>query len=212
MGDLAVGNFDYTATPTRGEGFIFDMSLNSYTTINFDSVGHGAYSLTAYGIWQNGGDGSTKYSIVGGCSELIGVGDAYIVNYDSSTHAFSDFTLFSFNNNPSVVTHFEGISAVSGGFSLTSTTVQGAGYAFVPVNLDGSFGPASWVAIDNNLAPDAPTTGDTVIDHRVLGIYTTAGGVSSYISTPVPEPGAWGAIMGAGLLGLALLRRRQLNN
>jgi hypothetical protein len=113
----------------------------------------------------------------------------------------------SFDNNPSLITHFEGISAVDGGFSLTSTTVQGAGYAFLPVNGDGSFGTPTWTAVTNQIDPLALTTGDTVIDSIVLGIYSTGGGnVASYLT--VPEPSTY-ALFGFGALAIAMARRRR---
>jgi hypothetical protein len=92
----------------------------------------------------------------------------------------------SFNNNPSIVTHFEGISEVPGGFSVAATEVSrrdnGASYAFIPVKKKGSFGTARWVAMTNNVN-HAPTTGDTVINQSVMGIYPLSGGdAASYIS------------------------------
>ena len=95
------------------------------------------------------------------------------------------------------MTHFEGISAVDGGFSVTATTVQGASYGFIPTNSDGSFGTASWIAITNNVSTNL-ITGDTVIDTTVMGIYTSTNGIYSYIST-VPEPSTYG-LLGIGLL------------
>lgn len=130
------------------------------------------------------------------------------MNYNSSTQIFTDFTALSFDNSPTLVTHFEGISAVAGGFSLTSTTVQGAGYAFVPVNIDGSFGAVSWTAVTNQISPGAMTTGDTVIDNTVLGIYSTGGGnVASYMAA-VPEPSTY-ALFGLGAFALAIARGRR---
>jgi MYXO-CTERM domain-containing protein len=210
MGDLVVGNFDLQSNVAAGQGFIYDMANPSSPWSTFSL---GSYSTTFYGIWQNGGPFSTKYTVVGGISDVINGGKGLVFNYDSSTQIISNQTQLSFNNDPSVITHFEGISAVDGGFSLTSTTLQGAGYAFLPVNNDGSFGTPTWTAITNNINPSAATTGDTVIDNRVLGVFSSGGAVSSYITTttPVPEPGQWGAMMGASLLGLAALRRRRLS-
>ena len=52
----------------------------------------------------------------------------------------------------------------------------GASYAFIPVKKNGSFGTAhEWVAMTNNVNK-TPTTGDTVIDDSVMGIYPTGGG------------------------------------
>jgi len=204
MGNLVVGNFDLQSDVARGSGFIYDLGNPNSPWSTFDL---GAYSTTFYGVWQNGGASSTKYTIVGGISDLIDGGDGLVFNYDSATGIVSDQIRLSFGNNSTFITHFEGISAVEGGFSLTSTTVQGAGYAFLPVNLDGSFGTPTWTAITNQIDPMAPTTGDTVIGTSVLGVYTTSGGVSSYIAT-VPEPSTF-ALLGLGAIACVAARRRR---
>lgn len=198
MGNLVVGNFDLQSDQAAGSGFIYDLSNpgDPWSTVSI-----GTYSTTLYGIWQNGGSNSTKYTIVGGTSDLFNGGKGLVFNYDSATKITTDVVEFSFNNEPTLVTHFEGISAFEGGFSLTSTTVQGAGYAFLPVNGDGSFGTPEWTAVVNQIDPMAPTTGDTVIDNNVLGVYTTSGGVSSYIAA-VPEPSSMALL---GLSALAIL-------
>jgi hypothetical protein len=204
MGSLVVGNFDLQSDVARGSGFIYDLGNPNSPWSTFDL---GSYSTTFYGVWQNGGANSTKYTIVGGVSDVINGGKGLVFNYDSETLTVSALIELSFDNNPTLITHFEGISAVEGGFSLTSTTVQGAGYAFLPVNLDGSFGTPTWTAITNQIDPMAPTTGDTVIGTSVLGVYTTSGGVSSYIAT-VPEPSTY-ALFGLGAIAcVAALRRR----
>jgi len=204
MGNLVVGNFNLQSAPAAGTGFIYDLSKPSAPWSTFIL---GSYSTTFYGVWQNGGANSTKYTIVGGISDVSNGGKGLVLNYDSATQNITNETQLSFGNNPSLVTHFEGISAVAGGFSLTSTTVQGAGYAFLPVNGDGSFGTPTWIAVTNQIDPLALTTGDTVIDTTVLGIYSTGGGnVASYMT--VPEPSTY-ALSGIGALALAIARRRR---
>ena len=168
MGNLVVGNFDYQDDQVRGHGFIYNTSSHTYTTVDV-----GKFSTTLYGVWQDGGSSGTVYTIVGGYSDNVHGAKAFIENYNSATNQFSGFRSFSFNNKPSFVTHFEGISAVSGGFSVAATEVsprgvQGASYAFIPVKKDGSFGAAGWVAMKNNVN-GAITTGDTVIDSQRHG-------------------------------------------
>ena len=185
MGSLVVGNFDYQKDEVRGHGFIYDTSNHTYKTVDI-----GKFSTTIYGVWQNGGPSGTLYTIVGGYSDNVHGAKAYVEDFNSVTHKFSNFRSYSFDNDPSIVTHFEGISAVSGGFSIAATEAGrkdlGASYAFIPVRKSGSFGTARWVAMTNNVNR-TPTTGDTVIDDSVMGIYPIGGGAaSSYISTLDP--------------------------
>ena len=183
MGNLVVGNFDYQSNPARGHGFIYyAASSGGYKTVD---IGH--FSTTLYGVWQDGGPSSTLYTIVGGYSNNVHGAKAFIADYNSSTHQISHLKSYSFDNKPSIVTHFEGISAVAGGFSIAATEVSlrssGASYAFIPVKKNGSFGTARWVAITNNVN-GAITTGDTVINTSVMGIYPlSSGDAASYIST-----------------------------
>jgi len=181
MGTLVVGNFDYQSSQTQGHGFIYDMSTKTYKTVDI-----GQYGTTLYGIWQNGGPSSTSYTIVGGYSGKPSAAKAFIENYNSSTQQFSGFHAYSFNNQRSIITHFEGISAVPGGFSIAATEVSrknvGASYAFIPVKKNGTFGTAHWVAMKNTIN-HTPTTGDTVIDTSLMGIYPIGNGqANSYLA------------------------------
>ena len=56
MGGLVVGNYD-TRLAT-GKAFIYDITKNTYTNLTKP----GAVSITAYGIWYNGG---SSYTIAG---------------------------------------------------------------------------------------------------------------------------------------------------
>jgi hypothetical protein len=74
------------------------------------------------------------------------------------------------------------------------------------VNNDGSFGAPTWTAVTNTIN-SATTTGDTVIDNIVLGIYSTgSGNIASYMT--VPEPSTY-ALFGLGAFAIAVARRRR---
>lgn len=210
MGNLVVGNYN-TAVPSSGQGFIYNISAQSYKKLSFGDV------TSAFGIWQNGGSTSSLYTIVGGYTLLGGdsqIGSkgqlGYIVNYNASTDAFSNFTELSLNNDRSIFTHVEGIAAYQDGFSLATMSVKdgllSAAYAFVPVTA-GGFGTASWDVINNNLSGTS-TTGDTVIDRSVMGLYTTIGGASASFVYSVPEPSAL-SLLAVGIGGLVMMRRRR---
>lgn len=136
-------------------------------------------SSSAYGVWWNGG---TSYTIVGGYSagetDLTG-SLAFIVDYDSSTRSYSNFTSYSFNNSTSGVasTHFEGITidVTKGGYNLAGEGVLSNGtfpIAFVHISrlANGAFNPkATWVPV---AFPGASTTtADTVYQNNLLGVY-----------------------------------------
>lgn len=142
-------------------------------------------SSSAYGVWWNGG---TSYTIVGGYSSALHtdlktsnpVGSlAFIVDYDSSTRSYSNFTSYSFNNSTSGVasTHFEGITidVTKGGYNLAGEGVLTNGtlpIAFVHISRssNGGFNPkATWVPV---AFPGASTTtADTVYQNNLLGVY-----------------------------------------
>jgi hypothetical protein len=215
MGNLVVGNYN-TQIPSGGQGFIYNITAQSYKKLSFGDV------TSAFGIWQNGGSTSSLYTIVGGYTLLGGdtqIGSkgqvGYIVNYDASTDLFSGFTELSINNDRSLFTHIEGIDAYQDGFSLAAMSVQGgalgAAYCFIPVTATG-FGTPTWEAINTSPSPFA--TGDTVIDNSVMGLYQNSTGASASFlytasNTPasVPEPSAL-SLLAVGLGGLSLARRR----
>src|SRR4029453_7174607 len=84
-------------------------------------------------------------------------------------------------NQPGVITHFENISAVPGGFNLVATTDDGPAFVFVPMNTDGSFGEAVWTAGD--LPGSNLMTGNIAYQNVFGGIYNTdaGNGVGSYL-------------------------------
>jgi hypothetical protein len=109
-----------------------------------------------------------------------------------------------------LVSHFDGITLSEDGFNLTGDYLTLSGdaggfFASVKVNLDGSFSDAVWTDINYPLA--LATSGNTVIDNTVLGIFVN-GGTQSYLAT-VPEPSAM-ALMALGLGWLIIRRQRML--
>lgn len=178
MGDLVVGNYDLTGTttpikPASANAYVYNTATAQWTLTNFN--GSMANQTTLYGVWQNG-IGSTSYTLAGGTNNGFGLNQGLLVNYDSSTGVFSNLTLYSANNAPGVVTHFEGMTAVPGGFNLIATTDSAPAFAFVPVNADGSFGAATWTSIP---VPGASfQTGNSVYQNSVMGIYSTTNGGS----------------------------------
>lgn len=182
-GGLVVGNYDTQLD--QGKGFIYDIQTKKYTAIEKK----GAKSITAYGIWHDGGD---HYTICGGYTALIpiisGLDSGYLVDYDRKKHRFSNWRLYSFDNNPakSIVTHFDGITTDGcGGYNLTGDYIgvnEGPELAFfanVKRNHHGRFKKlAEW---EHVTYPNSVTTsGNTVYEKSVLGVYTLEGDDSVY--------------------------------
>lgn len=211
MGNLVVGNYNLLTDLSVGHPFVYDIVTQSYTRLDIN----GAYEATVYGIWQNGGETSSSYTIVGGLSQTqSSKGQAFVASYDSTRQEVSGLALYSFAGDPGIDTHFEGISAFNGGFSIAANYVSGAtagAYAFIPYSgAVGSYvyGSATWTGIVNTVN-GTPTTGDTVIDDKVMGIYAVTGGIRSYV-TVVPEidAGSSGSIAALVVGALAALERR----
>ncbi|HET8635456.1 MAG TPA: hypothetical protein VFL96_01250, partial [Acidobacteriaceae bacterium] len=124
MGDLVVGNYDMDSDLSPGHAFIYNLADQSWTGFNPT----GSLSVTAYGIWQNGGSNSTQYTIAGGFSDLNnnGVDEGYVVDYDSKTNTFSHLAIYNFDHMPvrSLVSHFDGITATANGYNLTGEYVD----------------------------------------------------------------------------------------
>jgi hypothetical protein len=169
MGGLAVGNFDTNLA--IGRAFVYDIAANSWKELIKPSV-----SITAYGIWYNGG---TSYTIAGGYSDANpnGIDHGYLANWDSVTQMASDWTSYDFDNGPHThveVSHFDGITTDNqGGFYLTGEWAGGQQlggfFAHVPRMPHRAFGDARWRDIE--YPSSVVTTGNTVFENNVLGIY-----------------------------------------
>jgi len=169
MGGLAVGNFDTDLL--TGRAFVYDIAANSWKELIKPSV-----SITAYGIWYNGG---TSYTIAGGYSDADpnGIDHGYLANWDSVTQQASDWKRYDFDNGPHThveVSHFDGITTDNrGGFYLTGEWAGeqqlGGFFAHVPRMPHRAFGDARWRDIE--YPGSVITTGNTVFENNVFGIY-----------------------------------------
>ena len=186
MNGIAVGNYVITDGPGPGKAFIYDIEADTY----YELVKPGAVSITAYGIWYNGGH---SYTIAGGYAE-IGIAAAYLVDWDSTTHQPSNWKSYRFKNQQQPVTllsHFEGITTDgTGGYNLAADSlvvesglVIDAALANVPRNRDGSFGDATWTTI--SYPNSTVTSANTVFAQSILGVYQLTGSSRSigYVAT-----------------------------
>jgi hypothetical protein len=178
MGHLVVGNYDLKpavgSRPISGNAFIYNLSTRRYTLLRL----HGSLATrsTFYGIWQDGGPGSPRYTLAGGSSAHLGQ-RGFLINYNERTGRFGRPFFFTYLNRP-VPTHFEGITAVPGGFNLVSMQAgHGPALAHVRVLRHGGFGRARWRRVPTGssaLCPCRMVTGNTVWRNRVMGLYVNS--------------------------------------
>ncbi|MBB6249785.1 hypothetical protein [Nitrospirillum iridis] len=178
MGDLVVGDYDLAGQAGSANAFIYNVRTGTFQLLDIGPL------ATAYGIWQNG-DGAA-YTIAGGYKSGHGANQGVLLDYDAATGAITRVTGFSYNNDPGIVTHFEGITGVPDGYALAATTDAGAAFAKVARAPDGSFGPAEWLATTNP-ATVGICTANSILENNLIGIYQPAtGGIQSYVAILSP--------------------------
>jgi hypothetical protein len=214
-GGLAVGNYDTVLV--TGKAFVYD--IDDELWYDLDPVG--AVSITAYGIWHNGG---TSYTIAGGFSEglsFTGLDQGYLVDWDSADQSTSNWRAYNFDDLPfeDAVSHFDGITGDgNGGYNLTGDYIgvgaeNGLGFfASVRRTLGDSFGSAVWTQISypsgTGLDVDV-ASGNSVYENRVFGISPATGeGIAQGYVAVVPEASA-SALAVTALAGILLLRRKR---
>ncbi|MFY9670007.1 MAG: hypothetical protein WAK44_18805, partial [Trebonia sp.] len=196
MGNLVVGNYDLNlGHGVSGNAFIYNMTTHQWTLLQLG--GSLASGTTLYGIWQNGGPGSPNYTLGGGSSahgSSLRTQRAFLMNYDERTGHLGPPRFYTYGNAPALVTHFDGITAVPGGFNLaTISSAQASSMAFVPTN-GGNwplFGRATWYPIDVAAsrvckpAGCSMVTGNTVFQNQVMGVYVkqSDGKPRTYLAT-----------------------------
>jgi len=187
MHGLIVGN--YATAVTAGNAFVYDITASSYQAVSYP----GSRYTSLYGIWWNGGE---SYTVTGGFSNISpdiknnrqGT-YGFIADYNRLTGTFSNWTTYTYNNQPAALTHFEGITTDgNGGYNLAGSSLYN-GSIYVPFvnvtrNSSGGFNTtASWT---NVWYPGSSvTTGDTVYQNYLLGVYQESGvaGLFGYVAT-----------------------------
>jgi CHRD domain-containing protein len=193
MGNLVVGNYDLNPGVRGGaisaNAFIYNITRRLWTLVRLG--GRTSDKTTLYGIWQDGGNSSPLYTLAGGSSARGGQ-RAFLMNYNERTGAFGRPRYYTYGNKPVLVTHFEGITGVPGGFNLvTGSSVQDSSMAFVPVSpRNGSFGSARWYPVNVMTSPLCPggcklVTGNSVYQNQVMGLYFPNGATlpGTYLAT-----------------------------
>jgi hypothetical protein len=189
MGNLVVGNYDLNPTVhgglVSGNAFIYNITRRQWTLFRL----HGSLTTksTFYGIWQDGGPRSPHYTLAGG-SSAHGGQRGFLISYNERTGAFGRPAFYTYNNRPAIFTHFEGITAVRGGFNLVGmSTGRSPSLVFIPVR-GGSFGRARWHQANvggSGLCPCSAVTGNTVWRNHIMGLYIpkSSSATHTYLAT-----------------------------
>jgi len=129
---LFIGNSGNDNVQTDTVSYIYD--INSLTKIKTLIKYPGSETTTSYGIWYNR---KNNYTIVGGYSMypvsinkiyrkdgvIMPIGNAFIVDYNSETNTFFNWTSINFGDN--LLSHFQGISQNKNGiYSINADLID----------------------------------------------------------------------------------------
>lgn len=183
---LVVGN---SGNNNKTISYIYNVGdMNNYITeIKFP----GSITTTSYGIWYNG---NNSYTIVGGFSSkfvplhvVIGsdgiikpVGNSFIVDYNSETNTFSNWTEIIFDNsNLSIVSHFQGIYGNEDGTYSINADVINPKEGLLPQGYFLTIGRNSeskfqynfenWIKLKYN--EFGTTSSNSIANNKVVGLY-----------------------------------------
>jgi hypothetical protein len=167
MGNLIVGDYDLKDKPGSANAFLYDIDSQRWQVFDFA----GCDLTTAYGIWQDS-PGSSEFTICGGTRDGQGINRGFLVRYSLATRSFGTPTLYNALNMPGLLTHFEGITGIEGGYNLAGLTAGASLFATVPF-AGGKFGAATWGSFTYPGA--AITTGNTVYQQALMGLALMSG-------------------------------------
>ena len=180
MNGVVVGNYGENPTALSSSSVdskIFAVLFNSHNNQYYNITYSNVDSISAYGIWHNHG---SNYTIAGGYTKNK-KNRAYIVDWNSETGEFKNWSSYKFNNSDtSIGTHFDGITGLGNGvYNLTGDYVNenGSQAFFCTVNRNNN--SAKWTTI--NYPESEITSGNTVIDNKVYGVYAKNGKINGYV-------------------------------
>lgn len=184
--ELIVGN---SGSKTGTISYIYD--INNLSQIKKQIQFPNSTTTTTYGIWFNGGN---SYTLVGGYSQnfipiesiylsngiIRPIGSAFIVDYDSETNTFSNWTSIDFQNNiSSFLTHFEGIYGNEDGtysinadvLNLSVSPIPQGYFLTVSRNDKNEFETnfENWVKL--NYSSKGTSSSNSVANNKVVGLF-----------------------------------------
>ena len=180
MNGIIVGNYGNSITPQVGMGLqsdIYSFLFNSHNNQYYDITYSDANSISTYGIWHNKG---SSYTIAGGYLKNK-KNRAFIADWDSESGLFYNWTSYKFNNSKSSIgTHFDGITGLGKGvYNLTGNYVNEDGSQAFFCTINRNTNLVKWTTV---YYPESEiTSGNTIIDNKVYGVYASNGKVNGYV-------------------------------
>lgn len=190
---LIVGNSGNTNKSNSTISYIYD--INNLDKILTEIKFPNSETTTTYGIWYNG---NNSYTIVGGYSLksvpinkiylssgiIQPLGNAFIVDYNSMTNQFENWTGISYSNG--FETHFQGISGNNNQtYSINADVVDlkggllPQGY-FLTIGRDNTgkftYNTDNWIKISYD--SEGITSSNSVADNKVVGLYISGTNVT----------------------------------
>jgi len=179
--NILVGNYDQTDLGPI-QAFLMIIDIGKVINISYP----GSKSNTVYGVWY---DGDGNYTLCGGYSNLdvnitdiyIGniikpFGQAYLVNYNSVTNEFTNWTTLNYPYINNVLTHFEGISSSDKNkYQLAADTVHLdkiiTSYVEVTKDNFNNFIVEKWIDFLYPLPGVIVSSSNSVSNNNIVGTY-----------------------------------------
>lgn len=188
MDNLAVGNYsiydivDGKKVYGKLHAFIYNIDNNKFVYMTKPD----GKSISAYGIWKND---KNWYTICGGSVDGL-QSKAYLVDYDEASKQLSNWQEYTYNNESSAITHFNGIygNKCNNKYNLAGMTIlDGVEIAFAATikrkNICKFSKKAKWEQI---IYPNAlSNTSNSVYKNIIIGVYrndNTSGEAHGYSS------------------------------
>lgn len=183
---LFVGNSG-TKDPLKLETVSYVYDFSDLSVVKSVIQYPGASTTTSYGIWHNG---ASHYTIVGGYSDLplfilsiyqggqiVPIGKAFIVDYDSETNKFSNWTSIDYKDG--LLTHFQGIYGNKDGTYSINMDVVDSEVSLLPQGYfltmsrskDGSFSYNSNNVVPISYQENGITSSNSVANNKVVGLF-----------------------------------------